>query len=175
MKKIFCFSLALMFLINMNAIAQYPAYATYKDSVDGGVVYNGLITFDDLNKELSFTWLNEVNDYKPSENVIEFLQTYLKPYTMVLFMGTWCDDSHYLIPRLERVLNLINYPSSNLTMYGVDRAKTTKNGDEKKYNITLVPTIILFKDGKEIGRITESVKKTIEDDLAAMISYPPAH
>ena len=159
----------------MNAIAQYPAYATYKDSVDGGVVYNGLITFDDLNKELSFTWLNEVNDYKPSENVIEFLQAYLKPYTMVVFMGTWCDDSHYLIPRLERVLQLINYPKSSLTMYGVDRAKTTKSGDEKKYDITLVPTIILFKDGKEVGRITESVKKTIEDDLAAIISYPPAH
>ena len=60
-------------------------------------------------------------------------------------------------------------------MYGVDRAKTTRNGDEKKYGITLVPTIILFKDGKEVGRITETVKKSIEEDLATIISYPPAH
>ena len=175
MKKIFSFSLVLIFAMNINAMAQMPPYATYKDSVDGGVIYNGRITFDDLNKELSFTWLNVVHEYKPSENVIDFLQTYLKPYTMVVFMGTWCDDSHYLIPRFERVLQLINYPSSNLTMYGVDRAKTTKDGDEKKYGITLVPTIILFKDGKEVGRITETVKKTIEEDLAAIISYPPAH
>lgn len=161
--------------MDTKAQALVPAYVTYKDSVDGGVVYDGLITFDDLNKELSFTWLNVVREYKPSENVIEFLETYIKPYTMVVFMGTWCDDSHYLIPRLERVLQLINYPSSKLTMYGVTRAKTTKNGEEKKYNIALVPTIILFKDGKEVGRITETVRKSIEEDLAAIISYPPNH
>ena len=97
----------------------------------------------------------------------------MKQYTMVVFLGTWCDDSHYLIPRLERVLQMINYPQSKLTMYGVDRAKTAKNGEEIKYGVTLVPTIILFKDGKEVGRITETVKKTIEEDLASIISYPP--
>ena len=66
-----------------------------------------------------------------------------------------------------------NYPLSKVTMYGTDRAKTTKNGEEKKYNITLVPTIIVMKNGKEVGRITETVKKTIEDDLAAIITFPP--
>jgi len=160
--------------MNIGAKAQTPVYVTFKDSVDGGKVFDGLITFDDLNKEQSFTWLNVVKEYKPSEDVTDFLQKYIKPYTMVVFMGTWCDDSHYLIPRFERVLQMINYPSSKLTMYGVTRAKTTRGGEEKKYNITLVPTIIVFKDGKEVGRITETVKKTIEEDLAAIISYPPA-
>ena len=175
MKNIRSFFLVLMFIMSISAKAQVPVYVTYKDSVDGGVVYDRLITFDDLNKEGSFTWLDVSKEYKPSEDVIQFLQTYIKPYTMVVFMGTWCDDSHYLIPRLERVLQMINYPSSKLTIYGVDRAKHTRNGEDKKYGITLVPTIIIFKDGKEVGRITESVKKSIEEDLSAIISYPPAH
>ena len=98
MKKIF---LALLLLMNVHAMAQTPAYFAFKDTVDGGQVYNGLITFDDLNKEESFTWLKTAQEYKPSENVIAYLQTYLSPYTMVVFMGTWCDDSHYLIPALK--------------------------------------------------------------------------
>ena len=76
---------------------------------------------------------------------------------------------HYLVPKLEKVLEKANYPMSMLTMYGVDREKTTRKGDQAKYNITLVPTIMLFKDGKEIGRITESAAKSVEEDLAAMI------
>ena len=171
MKKIL---LALLLLANVHAIAQNATYFAFKDSVDGGIVYDGPINFDDLNKEISFTWLKTVNEYKPAESVVEYLKTYMPGYTMVVFMGTWCDYSHYLIPRLERVLQMIDYPASKLTMYGVTRAKTTKNGEEKKYNITLVPTIILYKNGKEMGRITETVKKTIEEDLAAIIAYPPS-
>ena len=88
---------------------------------------------------------------------------------MVVFLGTWCDDSHELIPKLEKVLQLIQYPQSSLTMFGVDRAKTTTTHDEKQYKITLVPTIIVFDKDREIGRITESVQKSIEADLEAML------
>ena len=173
MKKIL---LAIVLIMSINARAQTPAYITTKDSVDGGLIFNGPITFEDLGKEPSFTWFKSgVELYKPYDNVEQYLKTYLPDYSMVVFLGTWCDDSHYLIPRFEKVLQTINYPAAKITMYGVDRAKTTKNGDEKKYGVTLVPTIILFKDGKEVGRITETVKKSIEEDLAEIISYPPTH
>jgi len=173
MKKIL---LALILMMNINAEAQTPSYTTSKDSVDGGLIFNGPITFNDLGKEPTFTWYKaSLEIYKPYENVEQYLKTYLPEYSLVIFMGTWCDDSHYLIPRLEKVLQTINYPDSKITMYGVDRAKNTKNGEDKTYGITLVPTIILFKDGKEIGRITETVKKSIEEDLAEIISYPPTH
>ena len=164
---------ALLLMMSTHTQAQ-TTYVTAKDD-DGGLIFNGPITFADLNKEASFVWLKSgEKEYTPQEQATLYLTAYLKNYTMVVFMGTWCDDSHYLIPRLERVLQMIDYPASKLTMYGVTRAKTTKNGEEKKYNITLVPTIILYKNGKEMGRITETVKKTIEEDLAAIIAYPPS-
>ena len=170
MKKIL---FALMLLASTTAMAQTPTYIPSKDSVDGGIIFNGPVTFDDLNGEVTFTWTGHSKEYKPYDKVIDYLQKYLKDYSIVVFMGTWCDDSHILIPRLERVLIQANYPLAKVTMYGVDRAKRTKNGEEKKYNITLVPTIILFKNGKEVGRITENVKKTMEDDLAAIVTFPP--
>ncbi|MFI5195960.1 MAG: thioredoxin family protein [Chitinophagales bacterium] len=167
MKKIL---FGLMVMISMNVMAQNAAYNVSKDEKNGELVYNGLITFDDLNKELTFTWLKSGHDeYKPEETATNYLRTHLKDYSMAVFLGTWCDDSHYLIPKFEKILLIVDYPLSRLSMYGVDRAKTTKNGVDKTYNITLVPTIILFKGGKEVGRITETVQKSVEADLAAII------
>jgi hypothetical protein len=54
-------------------------------------------------------------------------------------------------------------------MYGVDRAKTAKNGEEKMYAIKFVPTIILMKDNKEAGRIVESVQTSMEADMVDII------
>ena len=155
-------------MTSITAMSQ--SYIASKDD-DGGLIYNGRITFDDLNKEPSFTWLKgDEKAYLPDERIQLYLNAYLKNYSMVVFMGTWCDDSHYLIPKLEKVLRLAEYPMSSVTMYGVDRQKETKSGEQKKYNITLVPTIILFKNGIEAGRITENVSKSIEADMAAIIA-----
>ena len=88
---------------------------------------------------------------------------------MVVFMGTWCDDSHELIPKLEQLLQMTGFPAASVTMYATDHAKKTKGGEDKQYNITLVPTVIIIANGKEVGRITESVEKSIDADLAAII------
>jgi len=160
----------LLVIMNMHAMAQVTAYDVSKDKENGDLVFNGPVTFGDLNKEVSFTWLqNGMDGYRPDAQAISFLKGRLKEYTLVVFLGTWCDDSHYLIPKLEKVLQQAGYPLNSVTMYGVDREKTTKNGQHKKYNITLVPTIILFKDGREAGRITETVMKSVEWDLTKII------
>lgn len=158
----------------MNVMAQNVAYDVSKDEKNGELVYNGPITFKDLDYELAFTWLKSGNSgYKPEEKTVKYLQDHLKDYTMVVFLGTWCEDSQYLIPKLEKILQIIDYPQSRLSIYGVDRAKTSKNGEHITYNITLVPTIILFKGGKEAGRITETTQISIEADLAAIIKADP--
>jgi hypothetical protein len=40
-------------------------------------------------------------------------------------------------------------------MFGVNRAKTSLGNIAKAFNVTLVPTIIVMKEGKEIGRVVE--------------------
>ena len=167
MKKIL---VALLLMMNLCVTAQTTAYDISKDVKNDEVVFNGPVTFEDLNKEPTFTWLKSgADEYKPDEQTVRYLRDRLKDYSIVVFLGTWCDDSHYLIPKFVKVLQLAGYPLSTITMYGVDREKTTKGGENKKYSITLVPTIILFKDGKEAGRITESAQKSIEGDLAAIV------
>jgi hypothetical protein len=54
-------------------------------------------------------------------------------------------------------------------MYGVDRNKKSNNKEEEAYKIINVPTIIVMKDGVELGRIVETTKTSIESDLLKIV------
>ena len=90
---------------------------------------------------------------------------------MVVFLGTWCADSRTMIPQLYKVVKEAGMPEAQITVYATDRNKTVPGGIEKKYRITNVPTIILFDGDKEMGRITETVKINVENDLLNIIEH----
>ncbi|MDR3679899.1 MAG: thioredoxin family protein [Flavipsychrobacter sp.] len=166
MKAIF---LSVLLLGSLAAGAQ-KKYDVSKDKEDGSVIYNGACTFGDLDAEQTFDWFKAGSaGYKPNTAAVTYLKKTLPAYELVVFMGTWCDDSHNLVPKLYKVLQQSGYPMTKYTMFGVDRQKTTKNSEHLKYKITLVPTIILLKDHQEVGRITENVDKSVEEDLQAIV------
>ena len=161
--------LSLTMLIQTSGFAQ-PAYTTSKDDETGAVVFKGPITMADLAKERSFKWLASGEAaYKPDTNAIKYLKKALPNYGILVFMGTWCDDSQNLIPKLAKVLEASRFPMSRYVMYGVDRAKQTGGIENRLYEIKKVPTIIVLKGQTEIGRIVENVKRNIEVDLVQII------
>ena len=108
------------------------------------------------------------------------IQKRLKEYKILAFMGTWCGDSKREVPHFYKILDAIDYPMDNLTMIAVDNTrdnyKKSPTGEEKGHDIIKVPTFILLKDGKEVNRIVESPKVTLEKDLKAIVmnsSYVP--
>jgi thiol-disulfide isomerase/thioredoxin len=76
-------------------------------------------------------------------------------FQMVVFAGTWCEDTQNLLPVFYRLVDKSGYPDSSITLIGVDREKTTLYNLHNAFHITDVPTFIVMKDGKEIGRIVE--------------------
>lgn len=44
---------------------------------------------------------------------------------LLVFMGTWCEDSHFIIPKLYSLLDAASFPASHITLIGVDREKKT--------------------------------------------------
>jgi len=167
MKQLFLLA-AMLFSVATFAQSDYEIS---KDDETGAVVLKGQISFDDLKKESSFTWMSKgAASYKPAKSDIKYLKEYLPQYEMVVLMGTWCDDSQRLIPELYKVLMAAGYPTGKVKMYGVNRAKEAKNLEQKIYSLEKVPTIIIYKDHTEIGRIVEHLKDTMEGDLVALIS-----
>jgi len=162
---------SLLMLATMNVMAQSD-YDRSIDKENGSVVFKGQISFEDLLKEPSFSWMGKgAEDYMPDKETIAYLEKELSDYEVIVFLGTWCEDSHRLIPRLYKTLQAANYPMRRYSLYGVDRAKAAKYVENKLYKIEWVPTIILFKKNNEVGRIVESAKKSIEEDIADIIKH----
>lgn len=163
--------LCLSFLFVMNTQAQ-PRYEQIRDKDTKDLIYKGQIGFEDLIKEPEFKWFNKgVDAYEPDETVIAYLKQHLKGYEIVTLIGTWCEDSHNMVPKLYKVLKMANFPMKAHTMYALDLAKKGQFKEEQKYGIESVPTIILYKNGEEAGRIVETVLESVELDLRDIVEY----
>lgn len=127
---------------------------------------------DQFTKEPYADWyVKELNEYDLDENAVDELRkNKINSYNLIVFIGTWCEDSHRDFPRLMKILEAVKYPDSRLTIIAVNRKKESPTGDEVKYNIHKVPTIIVEKYGKEIGRIIEMpTTGYVERDLVEIL------
>ncbi len=117
------------------------------------------------------SWFNTgYTDYKIDSETLEQLKPLLKDVTITLFMGTWCEDSQRETPHFYKILDDVGFDESKLTMITVSEEKTTPQGFENGKNITNVPTIIFYKNEKEMGRIVEYPIESLEKDMFAILS-----
>ena len=119
-------------------------------------ILKGIISRDDLEKDTTFAWYAEnLKGYAPNTLAIEGLKKNKDSIQLIAFMGTWCEDSHFVIPRLFSLLDQANFPKDRVTLIGTDRDKKTLSHLSEAMNVTNVPTIIVMKKGKEMGRVIE--------------------
>ena len=71
---------------------------------------------------------------------------------VVDFYANWCGPCKMFGPIFEEVSNIIDY---NFVKLDVDNYSDIA----REYGVMSIPTIILFKDGKEINRFTGFVSK----------------
>lgn len=142
------------------------------ESTTDGNMLLGPQTKSQLKKAPYSEWYNpEFEGYAVDEKAIaELKKEKLTSYNLTVVMGTWCGDSHRHVPRLMRILETVNFPENKLTIIGVNRKKEAPGGEEGPLNIQFVPTIIVQKYGKEIGRIIENPSTGyIERDLVDIL------
>lgn len=157
-------------ILAMNNIAQAQSnFDINKDDQTGQTIFIGRCSFDDISDEANFDWFTmSSNNYIPDQTITEQLKKVLPSCQLYIFMGTWCEDTHNLLPKLYKTM-LLSRSYTNYKMYGVDRNKKSNNKEEEAYKIINVPTIIVMKDGVELGRIVETTKTTIESDLLKIV------
>ena len=156
----------------LNSCAQKVIINREIDTPEYGKMLLGNQSLNQFQKDPYKAWYDEnYTIYPIDKTALESLKKEkINSYNIIVFLGTWCGDSHKNFPRLMKILDETKFPKSKLHIIGVNRKKQSPNGEEAKYNIVKVPTIILEKYGKEIGRITE-VPETgyIEKDLLNII------
>ena len=122
-------------------------------------------------------WFNkEYGAYALNKEAVQVIKNDSENLSIMLFMGTWCGDSRREVPRIYRILDAVDFDESRLTLINMDREKNSPDGEETGLNIHHVPTLILYKNSSEIGRVIESPIQSLEEDMAAIIngeSYTP--
>ena len=111
-----------------------------------------------------------LKSFEPDMVVVNKLKPLLKDIEIKAFMGTWCSDSQREIPQLYKILDVADYNYDKFKLITVDHDKTTPQSLEEGLDIDYVPTIILYRNGKEIGRFVEYAKETLEKDLYTIAS-----
>jgi thiol-disulfide isomerase/thioredoxin len=135
--------------------APFHAYEISYDSRNRKVL-RGLISRADIENDTAFSWFKKnYNLGKPDANTVTAFKQHNKDFKMLIFAGTWCPDTQNLLPEFYRLTDASGYADSNITVIGVDNAKTTFANMEKTFHVTDVPTFIVMKNGKEAGRVVE--------------------
>jgi thiol-disulfide isomerase/thioredoxin len=123
-------------------------------------------------KDTSFNWWwkSEYNFYDIDSSSLKDIENVIKGVNVKIVMGTWCSDSRREVPRFFKILDAVNYPTDKVEIICVDEDKKTKGDELKNLKIELVPTIIFYKDGNELGRIIESPSDTLEKDIIKILT-----
>ena len=168
MKKIFIATA--LIIASVTAFAQ-TQYEISRDK-NGSKVLKGLISRDLLETDTAFQWyFPNKNAYSPNADAVSAIKKNSDSIQFVVFMGTWCEDSHSVVPKFFGLLDAAGFSKDRVTLIGVDRNKRTLSHLAEALNVVNVPTIITMKNGVEIGRVVEYGKSGMFDkDLAEIIN-----
>lgn len=108
--------------------------------------------------------------YEPEKSVLNHLRSKQKGIEILIVLGTWCSDSQEQVPRFFKILDKINFIRKDIQIICVSSDKDAGLEEIINYNIQKVPTFIIYRKGREIGRIIETPFSTLEKDLLMFFS-----
>jgi len=182
------FTLVLIFFLSLSASAQTGVVSgKIVDAKSGDTLMGSTVVIDENNNWAASTDLDgnftiakvpagkhrvkvryigyqeKQDEVEVNAGAVTSLKKHADSIQLLVFMGTWCEDSHNIIPKFYSLLETSAFSKEKVTLIGVDRAKKTLSHLTEALNITNVPTIIVMKNGKEIGRVVEYGKYGLFD------------
>ena len=147
----------LLFLLSATFVSAQTPYTSGPDEKHPEVtILNGIISKYILLNNDAFKWYqSNQSSYTPGTELINSLEKAKGKVQFIVFGGTWCEDTQYVLPKFFKWQELSGFPDEAISFFGVNRAKKTLGHIADAFNITNVPTIIVMKDGKEVGRVVE--------------------
>jgi thiol-disulfide isomerase/thioredoxin len=114
-------------------------------------------------------FMNNYRSYTPRKDAVDKLAALRDPHDILVFFGTWCQDSVSEIPKILRILDAADNRNLKPVLYGVGRDNKEGIGMSERFGIQRVPTTIVLRDGVELGRIVEYPQTSNEEDLLRIL------
>lgn len=139
-----------------NLFSQTPYTSTPDEKHPEVTVLNGIISKYILQNSPAFNWYgSNQNIYEPPALAVNAMEAAKDSFQFVLFGGTWCEDTQFVLPRFFKLQEKSGFPDKSISFFAVNRAKQTLGNVANAFKIVNVPTIIVMKNGKEVGRVVE--------------------
>lgn len=135
----------------------------------------GTLHSDSLLNEPYLAWFQKNYSAYTTQPEIRsrFSKADLKNLHIEAFFGSWCGDSKRELPRMMKVLDEIGFDKSKVSLIGLGSSDTlykqSPGREEAGKSIFRVPVFIVYKNGKEIGRINEFPVESLERDLLSIV------
>jgi thiol-disulfide isomerase/thioredoxin len=155
MKKIIAL-LTINFFIAKITVAQVQYQTSVDEKHPTQKILTGIISKNILTADTSYKWYAiSQSAYKTETGLVNCVAKTADKMQFVVFGGTWCEDTQFILPRFFKLLDAAKIGDEKVTFFGVNRAKKTWANMTEAFNVKNVPTIIVMKEGKEIGRVVE--------------------
>ena len=166
-------ALASTFIVAAKAQTQQQFIALADSAKDNNKMLVGIINKNDLLGDTSFNWYAESQRIYPNPDtaIVNALRNNKDKIYFLFFGGTWCEDTHFILPKFYKAQEVSGFPEDRITVFALDRKKNGTGNMAHAMIIMRIPTIVVMKDGKELGRLVEYGKTGHWDtELAAIIN-----
>jgi len=120
-------------------------------------------------------WTRLAKTYEPNDHIVNGFKNFQKSARIRAFVGTWDMKGRSVVAAFVKTMELAGNPMISVDWIGVSRDLKEPAADLRSYGVKKVPTIIVWVDGEERGRIVEIPQITLEEDLAGLLlDTPPA-
>jgi thiol-disulfide isomerase/thioredoxin len=110
--------------------------------------------------------------YTPDPAALERLRGVKQPTELLVFFGSWCPHCEQAVPRLVRVLEDVQGAPIEVTFHGVPHDDWGSDPVAEGLRITGIPTLIVRRDSKEVGRMEGEQWVAPEKSLATLVVAP---
>ena len=110
-------------------------------------------------------WKPFFEAYSPQLEIISRLQAVPEEVRVEIFLGTWCPDCRQHVSAYFKIMDMVRNPMIRTTYTGVPRDRAARGPYIEGKNIERIPTFIVFFRDAEVGRIIETPRESIEEDL----------
>jgi hypothetical protein len=118
-------------------------------------------------------WVREEAASAPDATAAKALAAVPPGATVTVYLGTWCGDSRREVARFWHALDEAADAGGGLpfkvSYVGVDHAKKEPAALVQASGLRYVPTFVVERGGREVGRIVESAPHGLERDLLALL------
>lgn len=157
---IYCLLLTSVVLITLSACATPPYSSEKATPLVGEISKQALFANNEL-------FRNNFLQANVSENDKKLIKRWPENLHIDIFFATWCHDSQREVPVLLNILE--QRPKLPFKLIALDEYKSDRQGLSNNKGVKYTPTIIIYINHKEVGRIIERPQIDLVSDITNLL------